>query len=816
LGISIEIPKSTPFMLKNYLRIAIRNLAKNKIYACINIIGLAIGMSCMLLSYLFVRDEMNYDTFHQNNPYLYRVITTITEQPGAERQLTGGTGMVQAPVFRQQIAEIVAISRVMGGGIYSDAQAGDKVIRVRPLFVDSTFFDVFSFEMLRGSKAQSLSTINSVVITEKTALRFFNSIDIIGKPLEFDADPSSQALGKPLVITGIVKDPPKNSSLQFEMLLPFRFMQLAFNDDNWLNSYLGTFMVLSPKANKVNVINKMNKIYRAYAKDQLAESLKNKFNPDINYGLQSMTDIHLNPLQLNGESGVVNTSSTVYSYLFMGIAAFIMIMASINFINISLASSFSRFKEVGIRKATGSSQWQITLQFLGESALVCLIAFLFAIVIISTSLPVFNALSDKSIQFSEVFSIQSIAGFGVLLSINILLAALYPAIVIAALRPAEVLYKKPKLMNKGFFGNSLIAFQFSLSIIMIIVTMIFYNQMEFVHNKDLGYVPAQVVRSEIPGNRDLPKISAQLRAEVQKIPIIENISFGEEAGTYDIKVGSRTIKTIYRNGDYNHIPVLGIQIKTGRNFSKDFSGDKERGLIVNEAFVKAYNLKNPLGIQVEIAPYYENSKREIIGVIKDFHSGSLKERIQPMIMFMYEPFAGGIWLKLNRKNQVSGLAAWEKIFKKVMPGAVYQYKFLEDINQKQYYQEERWQKIMGYTTFISFFICCLGLFGIAKLSAQHRTKEIGIRKVLGASFTAIIVVLSTRFLKLVLIAVLLSIPAGWYISNLWLQNFEYKTETQWWVFMLAGMVPLLVALLTVSAQSIKAAMVNPVESLNVE
>jgi putative ABC transport system permease protein len=351
---------------------------------------------------------------------------------------------------------------------------------------------------------------------------------------------------------------------------------------------------------------------------------------------------------------------------------------------------------------------------------------------------------------------------------------------------------------------------------MIIATMIFYKQMDFIRNKDLGYVPASVIRSEIPGNRDLPKISAQLRNEVLNVPYIENISLGAEAGTYDTKVGGLTIKTMYRNGDYNHIPTLGIQLKAGRNFSPDFSADKQRGLIVNEAFVKAYNLKNPLGVQVEIAPYFENSKREIIGVIRDFHSGSLKERIQPMIIFMYEPFAGGIWLKLNYKNQALGLAAWEKIFKKVMPGAVFQYSFLEDMNHKQYQQEERWQKIMGYATAISLFICCLGLFGIARLSAHRRTKEIGIRKVLGASITSIVALLSIRFLKLVFIAICISVPAGWYISNEWLQNFEYKIRIHWWIFVLAGIISLLVALLTICLQSVKAALLNPVKSLKVE
>ncbi|RFS18541.1 ABC transporter permease [Emticicia sp. C21] len=803
-------------MLKNYLKIAIRNLVKNKIYSFINIIGLAIGMSCMLLAYLFVRDEHSYDTFHENNPNLYRITTTLTEQPGAERQITGGTGMVQASVFKQQMAEVTAITRVMGGAINSDVRSADKAIRLQPLFVDSTFFDVFSFQLLRGTKENSLNALNSVILTEKTALRFFNSIDVLGKLLELDADPSAKRLGKPLVITGVVKDPPVNSSLQFEMLIPFRFMQLSFDDTNWLNSYLGTFMVLNPKANTQNVINTMNRIYRVYAKDQLAESLKNKFDPNITYGLQPITDIHLNPLQLSGESGVVKTSSPIFGYMFIGIAAFILIMASINFINISLANSFSRFKEVGIRKTTGGTQRQIIFQFLSESAMVCLMSLVLAISIVLMVLPTFNALSEKAIQLIDMISLQSIVWFGVLLLINILLAAFYPAVVMSALRPVDVLYKKPKLMTHGLLGNVLIVFQFTLSMVMIIVTLIFYNQMDFIRNKDLGYVPAQVLRSEIPGDRDVNKISSQLKNEVATTQYIEKISFGGEYGTYNTKFGDRTIKSFYRTADENHIPTLGIKLKLGRNFSAHFAGDKHRGLIINEAFVKAFNLKNPLGAQIQIDPYFGKGTMELIGVVRDFHSGSLRERIEPMAMFMSEQYGGGIWLKLNHKNQALALDAWEKIFKKVMPGAVYQYKFLDDINHKQYYQEERWQKIIGYATAISFFICCLGLFGIAKLSAHRRTKEIGIRKVLGASIASIVALLSTRFLRLVFFAICISIPAGWYISHIWLQNFAYKIEVQWWIFLLAGTISLLVALLTVSLHSIKAALLNPVKSLKVE
>ncbi|HXL56440.1 MAG TPA: ABC transporter permease, partial [Chitinophagaceae bacterium] len=357
-------------MITTFLKISFRHLWQSRLYAAINIIGLATGITCMLLAVLYWKDERSFDNFHTNNPDLYRVITTLSEGKGDSMQTVGGIGQVQGPAFKAAVPEVKSYIRILGGDIYSDVMANNKTLHLQPLFVDDNFFDVFTFHLLRGNPATVLNDISSVVVTESTARKFFNSVDVVGKLLRMDADPSFEKLGKPLVISGVVQDPPKNSSLQFDALFTFKFMHLSFEDDNWLNAYLGTFVVLHPNADINAVVRKFNSVYALHAKEQLAENFKTyglDYDPRISYGLQPMTDIHLNPLQRTGgnaEGGIINGNSPIFSYMFMGIALFILLMAAINFINISIANSLKRAKEVGVRKIAGGSRWQIIMQFL--------------------------------------------------------------------------------------------------------------------------------------------------------------------------------------------------------------------------------------------------------------------------------------------------------------------------------------------------------------------------------------------------------------------------------------------------------------------
>lgn len=795
-------------MLRNYFKIALRHLWQNRLYSGINVVGLGFGLTCVLLAILYIRDEHNFDTFHQKNPHLYRVTTTLIADKGEAPQTSGGTGQVQGPAFKAAIPEMEAYVRVMGGTIFGDIRTDQKALKLQLLFVDDNFFKVFSFKLIHGNPATALKDAGSVVITQKTALKLFNSTNVVGKILHMEADPSAERLGKPLVISGVVENPPKNSSIQFDVLHPFSFMQLSFEDTAWLNAYLGTFVVLNPKADTSLVIKKFNQVHARQAKVQIKD---NGHDPETQYGLQPISDIHLNPLNTGGEGGAVNYSNPLYSYIFLGIALFILLMASINFVNISIASSLKRAKEVGIRKVTGSRQGQIIIQFLGESAILCVAAFVLAILLMLILLPIFNELANKQIEIGEIFEWKLIVSFISVLLANILLSGLYPAYILSNFNPTEVLYSRQKLSGGGFLGQSLVIVQFALAAILLIASIVFYQQMNYVRTKDLGYNPYQVIRSYISGNRETKPIAEFIRNEVAKEPSIVQISFGDERGNnYKTIVNQRTVKSTYRNIDQNYFSVLGIRLKEGKNLS---SGQE---VIVNEAFVKAAALVNPIGKLVKTEDFFIKSPARIVGVVKDFHFGSLRERISPLVMTVNDVYYGGIWLKIDKNRQQEGIKAFEKIYRKALPNAVYEYSFMDELNNRDYIQEQRWQQIVGFATLLSMLLCGMGLFGLTHLAIQQRTKEIGIRKVLGASVASIVALFSKAFLKLVLVSVVVASPIAYYFMNEWLQDFAYRIPISWTIFGYTALIIMFISFLTVSYQAIKAALLNPVESLRSE
>jgi putative ABC transport system permease protein len=807
-------------MLSNYIKIALRHLWHNKLYSSINIIGLAIGITAVLLAVMYIKDEGSFDEFHEKKLQLYRITTTSYDNKG-EKHIEGGTGQVQGPAFKAAVPEILDYSRLMGGDIYGTVIANNKALSLQLLFADESFFNIFSFKLLRGNASTVLKNVDAAVITESTAKKFFNGIDVVGKWLKTDADPSAMKLGKPLVITGVVQDPPKNSSIRFDVLFTMKFMQLSFDDNNWLNSYLGTFVLLHPGANIKAVTEKFNKVYAVYAKEQVSENKKSYgYDPKISYGLQHITDMHLNPL-FSGpggrEGGIVNNSSPFFSYLFLGIASFILLMAGINFINISIAGSLKRAKEVGVRKITGGSKSQIIFQFLLESVLLCAMAFALSIALMNTCLPIFNQLAGKQMLLHEVFDRQLMFLFVIVFTVIVLFTGLYPAFVLSGFKPTEVLYNKQKLAGRNIFGRALVVVQFSLAVFFAIATLIYYQQMDYIRTKDLGYNPHQVIRTSIPGDRVLKPIYTFFRNELSKEPAIKQISFGFHGGNKEpVKIGDKTIEAVHSIIDEYHLQTLEIPLKAGRNFSADFPADKSKSVIVNEAFVKAAGLSNPIGTQLRTSDYYDKETKTIVGVVRDFHSGSLRERIQPMVMLMSEWAGGGIWIKVEKNKQKDAIAALEKVYKRAMPTAIFQYSFVDELNARAYLQEQRWQKIAGIATILSIIICCLGLLGLSHLAAQQRIKEIGIRKVLGASVAGIASLLSKDFVKLVIIAFAIASPFAWWVMNNWLQDFAYRINISWSVFVIAGTGALLIALLTVSFQAIKAAVANPVSSLRSE
>jgi putative ABC transport system permease protein len=803
-------------MLKNYFKIAFRHLLHNRLYSIINITGLAAGITCMLLAILYWRDEHSFDSFHANNPNLYRITTTLIENKGSNEVTIGGTGQVQGPAFKEAVPEVKSYVRILGGDIYSDVISESKTLHLQPLYVDENFLAVFTFPVLRGNPATALHEAGSVVLTEKTAKRFFNSIDVVGKTLKMDADPSFEKLGKSMIISAVVKDPPANSSLQFDLLFSYQFIRLSFEDTNWLNAYMGTFVVVESGADIKHTEQKFDLVYAQHAKEQLAENFKTYgYDPGISYGLQPITAIHLNPLIRstgNAEDGIINGSNPVYSWMFMGIAFFILLMAGINFINISIACSLKRAKEVGIRKITGGNRRQIIFQFLNESGILCMIAFLLSVLFVNMALPFFNEVAGKQLHFFDALDIKLLFYFLALLGCIILLSGLYPAYMLSHFKPSRVLYNKQKLSGSNLFGSGLVVVQFALAVFLLTATVIYYNQMDYIRTKDLGYNPNNIIRTAVNGDRDYKSTLSFLKNELSKEPSIKMVSFGSDPRNEDVYVNNKSFKTAWKNIDENFLPVMEIPFKAGSNFS---SGEKN-GAIVNESFVKAAGLLHPVGTRIKINRYWDSTEKTITGVVKDFHFGSLHQRILPMAMYMNEWPDGGLWIKFEKAKQKEAITTVEKIFKKAMPESVYQYDFLDELNARDYVKEKKWQQIIYTATIISFIICCLGLFGLAHLSTYQRIKEIGIRKVLGAGAGNIIALLSRDFLKLVLVAAVIAAPVAWYVMNKWLRHFAYRVNIGWTVFVFTITVAVLIAFTTISLHTLKAAMANPVESLRTE
>jgi putative ABC transport system permease protein len=808
------------------LTTSLRHLLSGKLYTTINIIGLTAGMTCMLLAVLYWNAERDFDTFHAKASQIYRITTTLKERADGPTLMQGGTGQVQGPAFKAAVPELLDYVRILGGDVYADVRHEQTAFKLQMLFADSNFFKVFSFPLIAGDPATALKDINSVVISEETAMKFFpqdaahNITSVIGKYLNLDADPSADKLGhKPMIVTGVVKHVAANSSIQFDILLPFRFLQLSFEDKNWLNAYLGTYVILPHQVDLETIAQKFKRVFQLdlNAQDQIKKA---GYDPGISYGLQPLQDVHLNAMldgRTSNEGGKVNGSKAVYSNTFLGIAFFILLLASINFINISIAGSLDRAKEVCVRKISGSSRLAIMLQFLIESAILCFAAFMLSLLIARLILPFFNLITGVMMNPGDLISGIHIIGYFSVLGLNILLSGLYPAYLLSAFKPVEVLYNRNKQIGLMRLSKIMVVGQFVLAFFLTMSMMVYYLQMNFIQKKHLGYEPGYVIRSQISGDRKYEPIQRVLKNEVAKDPSFEGISFGGEFGsgnTVEIKVADQKILAAIQSIDEQYLPVMGIGLQSGDNLAAERSHE----VLVNEAFVKACNLQHPIGANLWIHPDYTDDSlpQTIVGVVSDFHFRSLHYAITPLVMCSIPRNSGGIWLKVNRNHTREALKAFERIYQSAIPGAVYQYDFLNDLTTREYSREQRWQKIITTAATLALLISFMGLFGLAHLNTRQRVKEISIRKVLGASVHNILSLLAKDYIRLVLIGLMIAASIGIYILNAWLKNFAYRIDLHWWLFVTVGMVVILLSLATVSIQGFKVAISNPVDALRGE
>ena len=798
-------------MIKNYFKTAFRNLLHNKIYSFINIAGLSLGLACAMFIILYVNDEISYDRFHNNVSHIYRVDKETTKDNG-DFHYNSYTGYFPGPRFAAKIPEIQSFARFQPGR--ADIKT-DKGVQSQDIcYVDSNFFSVFTFPLAKGSAATALSEPHSIVLTQDMAKKYFGNEDAMGKTISLNNAGSFE----PFIVTGIAKNCPENSSIKFKVLLPLRVsVEDERNNGNWFNSFLSTFIVLAPNANIKTVQSKMNKVFESDASESI-NGMKSKYgitNIGISYVLEPLSSIHLGKEVEARDEVLSDKSSSTYSFILSAIAFFILLIACINFVNLTMARSVKRAREIGVRKVIGSTRRQLTIQFLSESFLLCFIAFGFAIAIVTLVLPVFNQLSGKVLSFSYLLSAKLIIGYVTLFFVTGLLAGFYPAAVLSNYNPVQTLYSRFNLAGKNYLQKSLVVFQFALATFLIIGTFAIFLQFNYLTTQSVGYDDSNLLTV---GKSQLTRNEAVLFKETllknSDIVDVAPKSSGFNNNTVKLNDGKQ-INIVIETTDATYLPLLKVPVVNGRNFSTDFPSDSTQTILVNEAFVKEAQWKQPLNQKV--TSFADGKTYTVAGVVKDYHYKPLSEQIMPQIFTMNpNNNYGMVYVKIKPGTATSSLQYIQHVFTNLFPLSPFIYDFKDQQNAMSYQAEAKWKQILLLSAILTIFISCIGLFGLSVSSAEKRTKEIGVRKVLGASVTNIVSILSSDFLRLILISLIVSMPLSWMATNKWLQNYPYRVTLSWEPFALAGALVIFIGLFTVSFQAIKAALANPVKSLRTE
>lgn len=824
-------------MIKNYLKIAWRNLTRNKVSSIINISGLAIGLACVMFIGLYVKDELSYDRFFSNADHIFRV--NLNGKMGNEEFLLGHTPPPVGAALKSNFAEVESYARIYKPNneiIYYESNGRKKSLTEKNLLaVDSNFLQVLNYPLVAGDAATCLSGVNSIVITQTAAKKYFGNTPPIGKTLVFDE------YAKPFTVTAVLKDIPAQSSLQFDMLQSTESIPPVKHFNwSWVWLQMGTYVKLKPNV-AVDAISmkRLESKFPAMVSQQAASAFKRIGQPwdefkkkgghwDLH--LQPITDQHL--YAVNVGTRYFNQSDIKYVYIFSAIALFIILLACINFMNLSTAQAARRAKEVGIRKVLGSARKQLIGQFMAEALLYCLSAAFVALVVVALALPAFNQLSEKSLNISTLFGFESIAGIGALIVVTALLAGSYPAFFLTSLKPVSILKGSGIFKDSGSFlmRNALVIFQFTVSTVLIICTLIVYKQLHYTQTKDLGFNKENVLiiqNAERLGQRE-----ESLRQELMRLPKVSSatVSTGiptqnKYADTYipelepgNTKSGENNILLSSFIVDEAFAPTLGLKMANGRNFSKEFADSAS--VIINQAAARQIGWKNPIG-KTMTYPGGHNQQFKVVGVVKDFNVESLHQPVPPFALFYktsktYGSSTSYITVRIKPGDYAATIAAIQNKWKSFMPDNPFEYSFLDAEFESLYRADVTIGQVFSVFTFLSLTVACLGLLGLAIYTAQRRTKEIGIRKVLGASIENVVTMLSKDFLKLVIVAAILSFPIAWYAMDKWLQDFAYRTPVSWWIFSLAAGITLLIALATISFQSIKAALSNPIKSLRNE
>jgi putative ABC transport system permease protein len=784
-------------MLLNYLTIAFRNLMRKKIFSLINILGLAVAMAFSVLIFLWVADEVNHDQFHSNGNRLYRVLQTYVHEESIS--CSDKTTALLARALKEEMPE-VELATMMTSPDQWTFKVKDKITREQGSYASEDFFSMFSFPLVKGDPKNCLSTTDQIVISQKIASDYFGNADPMGQPIHIDNR-------KDFFVSGVFADVPKNSSLQFDFILPYKDYLNAPWANDWGAVGDKVFVQLKENATAKNLGLKLKNFLKtkiANTKDQLS--------------LQPFPEIYLHS---NFKNGVQDGGRIGYARLFSVVAILILLVACVNFMNLATAQSVKRSKEVGIRKVIGAGRAQLMGQFMGEAILTALLSLVIALFLVELLLPTFNILTEKQLwlSYTEPTFVLLLIGLAIVTGF---ISGSYPALFLSSLRPAKILKGTLKFNSSAIgFRKALVIFQFSLSIIFILGTIVVYQQMQFIQNKNLGVDRENLIYQIFEGGL-IGKLPA-FKTELLQSPGIQSVTYSNQP-IFNVQHTSTWIEWPGKNKEvafaqvgvsYDYLKTMKIALSEGRDFSPAFISDSSN-VIVNEEAVRQMGITNPIGYEITNRRDMVR-KGKIIGVVKNFHLQSLHAPIEPLCIFLDTyPTWGFVSVRTEPGKTKDALASMVSANKKFNPEFPFAYAFADEEFRKQYAAESLVENLTKGFSFLTIFISCLGLFGLAMFSAEQRTKEIGIRKILGASVAGIVQLLSKDFIKLILLSFVMACPVAWWALNNWLQDFAYRTEITWWVFGVAGLVAAVIALVTVGSHAVKAAMGNPVESLRSE
>jgi putative ABC transport system permease protein len=804
-------------MLRNYIKITFRNLWKNKTYASINILGLAVAFSAAMLLFLTAHFELSFDDFQQNKDRIFKAYFKIIK-PDKERLVTNMPEPMLPSLRADFPSEIKYATRIIDQK--TQVILGNKSIDQSINYVDADFLKMFSFKMLKGDRNTALNDLRNVVLNTEVAEKIFGQQDPMGKIIHLNVGGQIQGF----LVSGITEKSPENSTIENEIIVRFEAdPEYSKMKDRWDAQYHVVYLQLADNVDVAALEKRMKTFTTKYYANDIKQLKSEGAKPDERGEVKSIRLMSLNDEHFNEKMGAGSISKT-YPIALLIICGLIVLIACINFINLSIARSLTRAKEVGMRKALGALKSQVVGQFWGEALLICVVAFVLGCVVAALAMPQYNTLFVSRLSlnyFQKPVIIVIIASAFVVIT---LVAGGYPAWLVAKFNTIEVLKGKVRISSRsGGIRNTLIVVQFSIAALLIIGTLVIWNQIEFMRNKPLGFNEVQVVSIPVNGDVSGERILAIMRnklANQSNILSITgsdiNLGKGKDGSAYKSVYGfimdGKEISTNARNVDHDFIKTLDMKLLQGRDFSKAFASDKKNSVVINETMAKQLGFKNPIGQQIPL-----DSSKTIIGVVADFHFESLKNKIEAMTFFLQNDFGiGYIFIKTAPNNTVQTMALLEKTYKEASPKAQFLGSFLDENTNNQYRKEERISTIFVSAATLAILLSCLGLFAISLMMVQQRTKEIGVRKVLGASVLSIATLLSKDFLKLVAISVAIASPLAYYFMDKWLADFAYRTNVSWWIFVITVVLCASIALLTVGYQAIKAALMNPVESLKTE